>query len=77
MGLYYRHTNSQWQREEQKCRYIRERCKSNSVIVVGDFNVPNIDEDLLSAKAVDRVEFVRCIPEVLLKQYLDHAYKPV
>lgn len=47
MGLYYRHTNSQWQREEQKCRYIRERCKSNRVIVVGDFNVPNIDEDLV------------------------------
>lgn len=45
-------------------------CKSNNVIV-GNFNFPNIDYDCHSAKGLDGLEFVKCIQERFLRQYID------
>ena len=71
LGVYYRPPNSQREIEEQICRQILARCKSNRVVVVGDFNFPYIDWDSLSARGVDGAEFVRSVQEGFLKQYVD------
>jgi len=47
------------------------RCISNRVVVVGDFNLPYIDWDSLSASGVDGAEFVQSIEEGFLNQYVD------
>eukprot|EP00061_Rhincodon_typus_P013575 g40025.t1 len=47
-----------------------ERCNNNRVIVVGDFNFPNINSDSLRARGLDKAEFAKCIQEVFLKQYV-------
>jgi len=39
--------------------------------VVGDFNLPYIIWDSLSARGVDGAEFVRSVQEDFLKQYVD------
>jgi len=53
--------NSQREIEEQICRQILARCKSNRVVVVGAFNLPYIDWDSFSARGMDGAEFVRNI----------------
>ena len=71
LGVYYRLPNSQQEIEEQICRQILARCKSNRVVVVGDFNLPYINWYSLSAWGVDGAEFVRSTQEGFLKQYVD------
>eukprot|EP00061_Rhincodon_typus_P001962 g16260.t1 len=70
-GVYYKSLNSQREIEEQICRQILTRCKSNRVVVVGDFNFPFIDWDSLGAWSSDGAEFVTSIQEDFLKQYVD------
>lgn len=39
--------------------------------VVVDFNFPNIDLNYHSAKSLDKVEFVKCVQERFLKQFVE------
>eukprot|EP00061_Rhincodon_typus_P000024 g10127.t1 len=47
-----------------------ERCRSNRVVVTGDFNFPNI-WDSLSVRGLDAAEFVRSILDGFLEQYVN------
>ncbi|PLS49478.1 hypothetical protein CYV29_15670, partial [Carnobacterium maltaromaticum] len=71
LGLYYRPPNSEREIEVQICKQIMERCRSNRVVVIGDFNFPNIDWDSLSVRGPDGAEFVRSIQEGFLEQYVN------
>ncbi|XP_067904856.1 uncharacterized protein [Heterodontus francisci] len=71
LGVFYRPPNSNRDTEEQIGRQILERCRSNRVVVMGDFNFPNIDWNLLSANSLDGADFVRCVQEGFLTQYVD------
>lgn len=41
-----------------------ERCKNNTVIVMGDFNFSIINWDFLSVRGLYQVEFVKCAKRV-------------
>eukprot|EP00061_Rhincodon_typus_P011925 g37304.t1 len=69
--VYYGPPNSKWAIEEQICRQILARCKSNRAVVVGDFNFPCNDWDSLSAWDADGREFMRSIQKDILIQYLN------
>ena len=71
IGLYQRPPNSQPEIEEQKCKEIIKSSKKNSVVIVGDFNFPNIDWDSHSIRGLDGEKFVECIQEEFLIQYVD------
>jgi len=53
------------------------RCKSNRVVVVRDFNFPEIDWGSLRAQNVNGAEFVRSIQEGFLKHYIDSPTREV
>ncbi|XP_067870180.1 probable G-protein coupled receptor 139 [Heterodontus francisci] len=44
------------------------------VVVIGDFNFPNIDWNLLSANSLDGAVFVRCVQEDLLPKFSNSEY---
>ena len=71
LGLYYRPPNNQREVEELICQQIMGRCKNSRVVVMGDFNFPNIDWDSFSARGLDEAEFVQCVQECFLRQYVD------
>eukprot|EP00061_Rhincodon_typus_P000926 g13208.t1 len=71
LGLYYRHPNSECELEVQICRQVLERCRSNRVVVMGDFNCPNIDWDSLNVRGLDGAEFVRSIQKGFIEQYVN------
>ena len=71
MGLYYRPPNSQRELEEQISREIADSCKKHKVVIVGDFNFPHINWDSHTVKGLDGVEFVKCVQENFLHQYIE------
>eukprot|EP00061_Rhincodon_typus_P010747 g35270.t1 len=72
LGVFYRPPNSPRDTEEQICNQILERCEKSRVVVVGDFNFPLIDGDSLRARGSDGEQFVRCVQEGFLRQYVDN-----
>ena len=68
IGLYYRPPNSRQEIEEQICKEITDSSKKNRVVIVGDFNFPNIDWDSHSIRELDGEKFVECIQEEFLIQ---------
>lgn len=70
-GLYYGPLSSKQKIEEQICSQVIQRCESNRFVLVGNFNFPNIDWDLLSVKGLDGPQFLTCIQEDFLKQYVE------
>ncbi|XP_062920044.1 uncharacterized protein LOC134354760 isoform X1 [Mobula hypostoma] len=71
MGLYYRPPNSQRELEEQICREIADNCRKQKVVVVGDFNFPHVDWDSHTVRGLDGLEFVKCVQESFLNQYIE------
>ena len=71
LGVFYRPPNSDRDVEERIGKQILERCNNNRVGVMGDFNFPNIDWNLPKARGLDGEEFVRCVQEGFLTQYVD------
>ncbi|XP_062901339.1 uncharacterized protein LOC134345105 [Mobula hypostoma] len=71
LGGFYRPPGSSRDTEEQIGRQILERCKNNRVVIMGDFNFPNIDWHLISSKGLDGAEFVKCVQDGFLSQYVD------
>ena len=71
IGLYYKPPNSRREIEEQICKEITDSSKKNRVVIVGDFNFPNIDWDSHSIRGLDGEKFVECIQEEFLIQYVD------
>jgi len=71
LGVFYRPPNSNRDVEEQIGRQILDKCRSNRVVVMGDFNFPSIDWNHLSAYSLDGADFVRCVQEGFLTQYVD------
>ena len=71
VGVYYRPPNSQRELEEQICREIVGNCRKHKVVVVGDFNFPHIDWDSHAVKGLDGLEFVKCVQDSFLDQYID------
>eukprot|EP00061_Rhincodon_typus_P000587 g12144.t1 len=67
-GLYDRPPNSEREIEVQICGQIMERCRSNRLVVMGDFNFPYIDWDSLGVRGLDGAEFVRSIQDGFLEQ---------
>jgi len=63
LGVSCRPPNSQREIEEHICQQILARCKSNRVVVVGDFNFPYFDWDSVSARGGDGAEFGRSVQE--------------
>lgn len=53
LEVYNRHPNSQQESEEQICQETAGSYMSNKVVVVGDFNFPNIDRECHSAKGLN------------------------
>eukprot|EP00061_Rhincodon_typus_P016708 g45063.t1 len=54
MGLYYWLPDNQRVPKKQVCEQVMEKYKISKLVVVGDFNFPNIDWDSLSARAGKR-----------------------
>eukprot|EP00061_Rhincodon_typus_P000882 g13077.t1 len=71
LGLYYRPPNSEHETEVQICGQIMERWRSNRVVVMGDFNFPNIDWDSVSVRGLDGAELVRSTQEGFTEQYVN------
>ena len=71
IGLYYRPPNSQREIDEQLCKEITDNSKKNRVVIVGDFNFPNIDWDSHSIRGLDGEKFVKRIQGEFLIQYVD------
>jgi len=71
LGVYYRPPNSPREVEERICQEILDMCRKNRVVVVGDFNFPGIDWKVLRAGGLDGEEFVKCVLEGSLEQYVD------
>ena len=71
LGVFYRPPNSSRDVEEQIGKQILERCDNNRVVVMGDFNFPNIDWNIPRVRGLDGEEFVRCVQEGFLTQYVD------
>ena len=57
IGLYYRPPNSRREIEEQICKEITDSSKKNRVVIVGDFNFPNIDWDSHSIRGLDEEKY--------------------
>ena len=71
LGVFYRPPNSNRDVEEQIGKQILERCSNNRVVVMGDFNFPNIDWNIPRVRGLDGEEFVRCVQEGFLTQHVD------
>ncbi|XP_059801229.1 uncharacterized protein LOC132378374 [Hypanus sabinus] len=71
LGVFCRPPNSNRDIEEQIGKQILEICNNNRVVMMEDFNFPNSDWHLPGAKGLDGVEFVRCVQEGFLTQYVD------
>ena len=71
LGVYYRPPNSPREVEERICQEILDRCKKNRVVVAGDFNFPGIDWKSRRAGNLNGEEFVKCVQEGALEQYVD------
>ncbi|XP_062923290.1 uncharacterized protein LOC134356332 [Mobula hypostoma] len=71
VGLYYRPPNSQRELEVQICREIAGNCRKHKVVVVGDFNFPYIDWVSHTVRGPDGLEFVKCVQENFLNQYIE------
>uniref|UniRef100_A0A4W3GAF0 Coiled-coil domain-containing protein n=1 Tax=Callorhinchus milii TaxID=7868 RepID=A0A4W3GAF0_CALMI len=56
--------------EEQICNQIADRCKANRVVIMGDFNYPNIDLQNTSIKGKAGQRFIDCVQENVLEQYV-------
>lgn len=69
--LYYRPLNGQRELEEQICRETAEIYKNNRVVIVGYFNIFNLDWDCHNAMSSDGVEFVIYIQKSFLMQYIE------
>lgn len=70
LGLLYGPLNSRCELQEEICREIPDSC-STRVVMVGDFIFPNIDRDFHCAKGLDAVEFVKCVLESFIWQYVE------
>lgn len=55
----------------QICQEITDSCRSNKVVVVGDFNFPNIDRANRGVNGSNGVQFLKCVQEGFLKQYVE------
>ena len=71
LGVFYRPPNSNREVEEQIGKQILERCSNSRVVVMGDFNFPNIDWNIPRVRGLDGEEFVRCVQEGFLTQHVD------
>ena len=63
LGVFYRPPNSSRNVEERIARMILEKSESNRVVVMGDFNFPNIDWESYSSSTLDGSVFVQCVQE--------------
>ena len=57
LGVFYRPPNSNRDVEEKIAKQILDRCGSHRVVVMGDFNFPNIDWNLYNSNSLDGVSF--------------------
>jgi len=48
-----------------------ERYSSHRVVVMGEFNFPNIDWNLFSSNSLDGADFIGCVLEGFLTHYVD------
>ena len=71
LGVYYRPPNSNREVEEEIAKQIMDRCGGHRVVIVGDFNFPNIDWNLCRSNSSDGAVFVQCVQEGFLTQYVD------
>jgi len=71
LGVFHRPHNSSSDVEERIGKQILERCRSHRVGVMGEFNFPNIDWKLFSSNSLDGTDFVQCVQEEFLTQYVD------
>jgi len=67
-GVFYRPPNSDKDVEENVAKQILDRCGSHMVVVIGDFNFPNIDWNLYNSNSLDGAVFVQCVQEGFLTQ---------
>lgn len=70
LELYYRPPNGQLKLEDI-CREMAESYKNNSVATVGDINFSTMYWDSHSVMCLNAVEFVECIQESFLSQYIE------
>ena len=71
IGVYYRPPNGEHELEEQMCKEIADICSKHKVVIVGDFNFPHIDWEAHSVKGLDGLEFVKCVQDSFLQQYIE------
>ncbi|XP_069796955.1 uncharacterized protein [Narcine bancroftii] len=70
VGVYYRPPGGDQDLEEQICREIVDICDKHRVVIMGDFNFPHIDWETHSVKGLDGLEFVKCVQDSFLQQYV-------
>jgi len=73
LGVFYRPPNSSRDVEERIARMILEKSERNRVVVMGDFNFPNIDWESYSSSTLDGSVFGQRLQEGFLTQYV---YRP-
>ncbi|XP_059807923.1 uncharacterized protein LOC132382078 [Hypanus sabinus] len=71
IGVYYRPPNGARELEEQMCKEIADICSKHKVVIVGDFNFPHVDWEAHSVKGLDGLEFVKCVQDSFLQQYIE------
>ena len=71
IGVYYRPPNGECELEVQMCKEIADICSKHKVVIVGDFNFPHVDWEAHSVKGLDGVEFVKCVQDSFLQQYIE------
>ncbi|XP_059809285.1 uncharacterized protein LOC132382840 [Hypanus sabinus] len=53
------------------CKEIADICSKHKVVIVGDFNFPHVDWEAHSVKGLDGLEFVKCVQDSFLQQYIE------